>query len=89
MTFQEVTEQWSQRPHLLALLQPEITSRELILDPDLFLERFVEGNVTEDDVFLGHDPVRQQRVLAQLRVLVAQEEAEEAAAAAAGQPQLQ
>lgn len=67
MTFQEVTEQWSQRPHLLALLQPETKTPEPLLDPEVFFERFIAGTLTEEDLWLGHDRAAQQRALVEMR----------------------
>ena len=67
MTFQEVTEQWSQRPHLLALLQPELKTPVPVLDQEVFFDRFINGTLLDSDLWLGHDSAAQQRALTAMR----------------------
>lgn len=84
MTFQEVTEQWSQRPHLLALLQPEVKTPVPILSRETFFERFINGTLDDSDLWLNHDRAAQQRALTEMR----KRRAEKSQLRTGGQPQL-
>ena len=67
MEREETVNQWKQKGHLLAILQPDETPADAWLDEDEFFRRFLDGSINEEMVWAGWDPRKMEERVARLR----------------------
>jgi len=67
MEREETVNQWKQKGHLLAILQPDETPADAWLDEDEFFRRFLDGSINEETVWAGWDPRKMEERVARLR----------------------
>lgn len=67
MELQEARNQWKQRGHLMAILQPEVPAADPLVDPEEFFRRFLDGSLDESTLWRGHVRSEQKRVMAALQ----------------------
>lgn len=72
MEREETINQWKQKGHLLAILEPESGLADPWLDEEEFFRRFLDGTINEETVWAGWDPRRMEERIAKLKKALAE-----------------
>jgi hypothetical protein len=67
MEREETINQWKQKGHLLAILEPESGLADAWLDEEEFFRRFLDGSINEETVWAGWDPRKMEERIAKLK----------------------
>lgn len=72
MEREETINQWKQKGHLLAILEPESGLADAWLDEEEFFRRFLDGTINEETVWAGWDPRKMEERVAKLKKTLAE-----------------